>query len=94
MGQLRRHPQDKLNAHVFAKLKHDVETGQVNVDKAFAMLNDLVHKNEEGQDSPIGSARKEAEEKLVLLERLMEEMSRLNASYREYVQVLERKVGF
>jgi hypothetical protein len=83
-----------LKAEEFARLKHQVETRQTNVDKAFAMLDDFVRKHEEGQDSSIGSARKEAEEKVVLLERLMEEMSRLNASYREYVQVLEKKVGF
>jgi len=31
-------------------------------------------------------------EKVVLLERLMEAMSRLNAAYREYVQALEKKI--
>jgi len=58
------------------------------------MLDDFVRIHEERQGSSIGSARKQTEEKVVLLERLMEEMSRLSASYREYVQVLEKKVGF
>ena len=83
-----------MKAEEFARLKHEVETRQTHVDKAFVMLDDFVRKHEEGQNSSIESARKEAEEKVVLLERLMEEMSRLNASYREYVQVLEKKVGF
>lgn len=83
-----------LKAEEFARLKHEVETRQTNVDKAFATLDDFVREHEEGQDSPIGSAHKEAEEKVILLERLMEEMSRLNASYRDYVQALEKKVGF
>jgi len=86
--------QDNLKAEEFARLKHEVGTRQTHVDKAFAMLDDFVRKHEERQDSSIGSARKQTEEKVVLLERLMEEMSRLSASYREYVQVLEKKVGF
>ena len=83
-----------MKAEGFARLKHDVESRQTNVDKAFAMLDDFVREHEEGQESPIGSAHKEAEEKVILLERLMEEMSRLNASYRDYVLALEKKVGF
>jgi hypothetical protein len=85
-----------LNARDFARLKHDVETKQVNVDKAFARLDDFArrHEMEGGPSSSIGSARNETEEKVVLLERLMEAMSRLNAAYREYVQVLEKGLGF
>jgi len=67
--------QDNLKAEEFARLKHEVETRQTHVDKAFAMLDDFVRKHEERQDSSIGSARKEAEEKVVLLERLMKEMT-------------------
>jgi hypothetical protein len=85
-----------LNAEEFARLKHEVETRQTNVDLAFARLDDFArrHDREAGRDSSTGSARNEAEEKVVLLERLMEAMSRLNASYRDYVQALEKKVGF
>jgi hypothetical protein len=82
-----------LNTEEIARLKHEIGTRQVNVDKAFAMLDDFVRKHERGRDSLTGSARKEAEEKVVLLERLMEAMSRLNASYRDYVQVLEKEIG-
>jgi uncharacterized protein YsxB (DUF464 family) len=52
------------------------------------------HDGQAGQDTSSEITRKEMGEKVVLLERLMEEMSRLNASYKEYVQVLEKKVGF
>jgi hypothetical protein len=85
-----------LKAEEFARLKHEVETRQTNVDKAFAMLDDFVqkHNNQAGRDTSSETARKEMGEKVVLLERLMEEMSGLNASYREYVHVLEKKVGF
>jgi len=85
-----------LKAEEFARLKHEVETRQTNVDKAFAMLDDFVqkHNDKAGRDTSSETARKEMGEKVVLLERLMEEMSGLNASYREYVHVLEKKVGF
>jgi hypothetical protein len=84
-----------LNADEFARLKHDVETRQVSVDKAFARLDDFTRRleGERRRDSSIGSTRNEVEEKVVLLERLMEAMSRLNASYRDYVQVLEKELG-
>ena len=85
-----------MRAEEFARLKHEVETRQADVDKAFAMLDDFVRKHDEqaGRDTPSEIARKGMGEKVVLLERLMEEMSRLNAAYREYVQALEKKVGF
>jgi hypothetical protein len=82
-----------LNTEEISRLKHEIGTRQVNVDKAFVMLDDFVRKHERGRDSLTGSPRKEAEEKVVLLERLMEAMSRLNASYRDYVQVLEKEIG-
>jgi hypothetical protein len=56
-----------LNQEEFARLKHEVETRQTYVDKAFGMLDDFVRKHEERQDSPIGSARKEAEERSFFL---------------------------
>ena len=85
-----------MNAKEFARLKHEVGTRQTNVDKAFAMLDDFVQKHEgqAGRDTSSEISRKEMGEKVVLLERLMEEMSRLNAAYREYVQVLEKVAGF
>jgi uncharacterized protein YsxB (DUF464 family) len=85
-----------LKAEEFARLKHEVETRQTYVDKAFATLDDFVQKHDDQaeRDTPSEIARKEMGEKVVLLERLIEEMSRLNASYGEYVQVLEKKVGF
>jgi hypothetical protein len=83
-----------LKAEEFARLKHEVETRQTSADKAFAMLDDLVQKHDDqaGRDAYSEIARKEMGEKVVLLERLMEAMSRLNASYREYVQALEKKI--
>jgi hypothetical protein len=77
-------------------MKHEIETRQVDVDRTFARLDDFLRKHgeEAESDSSTGPVGREAEEKLVLLERLMEAMSRLNASYRFYVQVLEKKIGF
>jgi hypothetical protein len=85
-----------LKPEEFARLKHEVETRQTHVDKAFAMLDDFVQKHDDqaGLDTSSEIARREMGEKVVLLERLMEEMSGLNASHRDYVQVLEKKVGF
>ena len=69
---------------------------QTNVDKAFAILDDFVqkHDGQAGRATSSEIARKEIGDKVVLLERPMEEMSRLNAVYREYVQVLEEVAGF
>ena len=60
------------------------------------MLGDVVqkHDGQAGLDTSSEIARKEIGEKIVLLERLMEGMSRLYAAYREYVQVLEKVAGF
>lgn len=76
-------------------MKHEVETRHASVDKVFASLDDFVrrHDRQAGRDTPAGSALKEAEEKIALLEHLVKAMSTLNASYRDYVQVLERKIG-
>lgn len=85
-----------MSAEEFARLKHDIETRQVAVDKAFAMFDDFQRKHNGGAetDFSIGSVSKEAKQRLDLLEHLMEAMSRLNASYKTYVQMLEERIGF
>ena len=80
----------------FARLKHDIESRQVQVDKAFSRLDDFVRERE-GKASPPPSSGPEhnvVREKLVILEHLMEAMSKLNASYKAYTQMLEKRVGF
>jgi len=77
-------------------LKHDIESKQILVDKAFARLDDFVREHE-GKANLTSSAEQEcrdAKEKLVVLERLMEAMSKLNASYKAYTQMLEKRIGF
>jgi hypothetical protein len=77
-------------------LKHDIESKKVQVDKAFAKLDDLV-RVQEGKANPPPSTEQEchdAKEKLVVLGRLMEAMSKLNASYKAYTQMLEEHIGF
>ena len=79
----------------FARSRHDIESKQVLVDRAFARLDDFVREHEGKANLP--SAEQEcvdAKEKLVILERLMEAMSKLNASYKAYTQVLEKSMGF
>ena len=88
-----KHSLAKLTAEEFARLKNLVETRKRDVDKAFAMLDDYFRK-QEGSSTSIASPRTEGDEKLVLLERVMEAMSRLNAAYRDYVQVLEKEIGY
>jgi hypothetical protein len=85
-----------LSAEELARLKYEVETRQANVDVVFGKLDEFVqrHSTEAGRESSIESALRTAEEKVVLLERLIGAMSKLNASYRDYVQALEKKVGF
>ena len=77
-------------------MKHEVEVRQVEVDRAFAKLDEYVRKHypRAGRGASTGSTPENAEEKVVLLEHVMEAMSRLNGSYRDYVAVLEKKVGF
>jgi len=80
----------------FARLKHDIESKQVQVDRAFARLDDFVREGE-GRTRLAPSAESEcsnAKEKLVMLERLMEAMFKLNAPYKAYTQMLERTLGF
>ena len=80
----------------FARLKHEIESKQSLVDRAFARLDDFV-RAQEGKANPAPSAEQEcvdAKEKLVILERLMEAMSKLNASYKAYTQMLEKGMGF
>jgi hypothetical protein len=85
-----------LSAEEFARLKHDIESKQVEVDRAFARLDDFVRKR--GVNSELDSLTKsfsqEAKERYALLEDLMEAMSRLNASYKVYVKMLEERIGF
>jgi len=85
-----------LSAEEFARLKHDIESRQVEVDRAFARLDDFDHEHngEADSDSSAKSFSGQAKERLALLEHLMEAMSKLNASYKTYVELLEKKVGF
>jgi len=85
-----------LSTTEFARLKHDIDSRQVQVDRAFARLDDFVRERE-GKAKPAPSAESERDntnEKLVILEHLMEAMSKLNASYKAYTQVLEKTLGF
>jgi len=86
----------RLSAAEFAGLKQDIESKQAQVDRAFARLDDFVRERE-GRADPDPSARREsddAKEKLAITERVMEAMSRLNASYKIYVKMLEERIGF
>jgi len=79
-----------------ARLKHDIDSKQVQVDKAFVRLDDFVREHE-GKVSLAPTDEKErniAREKLVIVEHLMEAMSKLNASYKAYTQLLEKRAGF
>jgi len=85
-----------LSAEEFARLKHDIESKQVEVDRAFARLDDFVRKhNSEGElGSSPKSLNQEDQERLALHEHLMEVMTKLNASYKAYVKMLEERIGF
>jgi hypothetical protein len=85
-----------LSAEEIARLKHDIESRQVEVDKSFARFDDFVrkHNGKSELDSSTKSFSQEAKERLALLEHLMEAMSRLNASYKIYVKMLEERIGF
>jgi len=85
-----------LSTVEFARLKHDIDSKQVQVDRAFARLDDFVREHE-GKASPAPTDETEcnnAREKLVIVEHLMEAMSKLNASYKAYTQILEKSIGF
>jgi hypothetical protein len=85
-----------LSTVEFARLKHDIESKQAQVDRAFASLDDFVQERE-GKANLTPSAESEcnnAKEKLVILGHLMETMSKLNASYKVYTQMLEKTIGF
>jgi len=60
-------------------LKHDIESKQVQVDRAFARLDDFVreHKGKANLDPSAEPECNVAKEELVTLERLMEAMSEL-----------------
>jgi len=85
-----------LSAEEFARLKHDIESRQVEVDRAFARLDDFVHEHngKTELDSSTRSFSQQAKERLALVEHVMEAMSKLNASYKIYVDLLEKKIGF
>lgn len=85
-----------MSAEEFARLKHEIESGQEEVDRAFRQLDDHVRRhNGKSESGPSAeSIDQEAKERYVLLERLMEAMSRLNASYKIYVRMLEKRIGF
>jgi hypothetical protein len=89
-------PRSGLSTIEFARLKHDIDSKQVQVDKAFAGLDDFVreHEGKAGLAQTDETECKKAREKLIIVERLMEAMSRLNASYKAYTQLLEKRAGF
>jgi hypothetical protein len=85
-----------LSTVEFARLKHDIDSKQVQVDRALARLDDFVREHE-GKASLVQTDETEcnnAREKLVVVEHLMEVMSKLNASYKAYTQMLEKRAGF
>jgi hypothetical protein len=89
-------PRSGLSTIEFARLKHDIDSKQVQVDKAFAGLEDFVREHE-GKACLVQTDEtecKKAREKLIIVERLMEAMSKLNASYKAYTQLLEKRAGF
>lgn len=85
-----------MSAEEFARLKNDIETYQKDVDAAFGRLDDFLRRS--GRQARGGTSTKSASqangERLVLLERLMEATTRLNAAYKKYVLLLEKRVGF
>jgi hypothetical protein len=85
-----------LRAEEFARLKHNIDSKQVEVDKAFVRFDDFTrrHNGEAELNSSTMSVSQQNKERLALLEQLMEAMSRLNASYKIYVKMLEERIGF
>jgi hypothetical protein len=85
-----------LSAEEFARLKRDIDSKQVEVDKAFVRFDDFarIHNGEAELNSSTMSVSQQNKERLALLEQLMEAMSRLNASYKIYVKMLEERIGF
>jgi len=77
-------------------LKRDIKPKQVEVDRSFARLDDFVrkHNGKAELDSWTKSPSQQANGRLALLEHLMEAMSRLNASYKIHVKMLEERIGF
>ena len=89
-------PRSELSTVEFARLKHDIDSRQWQVDRAFVSLDDFVREHEE-KTNPVPTDETECEnakEKLVIVEHLMEAMSKLNASYKAYTQMLEKRAGF
>ncbi len=77
-------------------MKDEIETYQVEVDAAFGRLDDLLSRSrrQASEDASAESASQATGERLVLLEKLMEAMTRLNAAYKKYVRLLEERIGF
>ena len=88
--------EDGLNegAGELARLKHNVELGQRDVDNAFERLDDFQRKQAKGSERSQEDQVNQSRERFVLLEQVMEKMSKLNASYRSYAEALEGKLGF
>jgi hypothetical protein len=85
-----------LSTVEFARLRHEIDSKQVQVDKAFARLDDFVRERERKASLAQKDEMecKNAREKLVIVEHLMEAMSKLNALYKAYTQLLEKRAGF
>ena len=85
-----------MSAEELARLKDQIEKHQVEVDAAYGRLDDFLRKS--GRQAPQDTSNKSASQargdRLVPYEKLMEAMTRLNAAYKEYVRLLERKIGF
>jgi hypothetical protein len=86
----------KMSAEEFASLKNEIETHQADVDAAFGRLDDFLRRSgrQTRGDTSTESASQTNGERLVLLERLVEAMTRLNAAYKKYVLLLEKRVGY
>ena len=83
-----------MSAEEFARLKHDIESRQTEVDRAFARLEDFAGKHPDATEASSKPSLQDVREMYALLEHLMETMSRLNASYKVYVKMLEERIGF
>ncbi|MDG7009637.1 MAG: hypothetical protein JRM71_02395 [Nitrososphaerota archaeon] len=85
-----------MSAGEFARSKHDIESEQVEVDRAFARLDDYIckHSGKTELDSSTKPSNQEAAGRCAVLEHLMEAMSKSNAAYKVYVRTLEERIGF
>lgn len=85
-----------MSAEELARLKGEIETYQAEVDAAFGRLDDFLRRSgkQASEETSTNSASQMTGDRLALYERLMEAMTRLNASYKKYVRLLERRIGF